>query len=207
MEISLICFSDTSKADLLTQSTFLIAPLNVTAPPRERLANESHEKLYICYRMFGEYGPTFSLLSDTWMSVNVQYYISVSMSHISAVGITLLDNSTSQCTKIVFTAQQCSATINGVNASASSSVIGQYQFEFKSADKSLMISRQGSTKRFSQVIKVSCVPSRAAVNQNYLYIHVSDALPQSHGILGESSMRILQHSASQPKFSYLQLCA
>ena len=193
-------FIDTSEVDLLTQSTFLIAPLNVTAPLRERLANESYEKLYICYRMFGEYGPTFSLLSDTWISVNVQYYISVGTSQISAVGITLIDNSTSQCIKVVFTAQQCSATINGVNASSGSSMIGQYQFEFKSTDKSLTISRQEGAKGFSPVIKVSCIPSRAAVNQNHLYLLVSEALSQSHGILGESSINMLQYFASQQTF-------
>ena len=95
-------------------------------------------------------------------------YQYISTFHISAVGITLLDNSTSQCTKVVFTAQQCSATINGVNTSSDSSVFGQYQFQLKSTDKSLMISGQKGAKRFSPVIKVSCIPSRAAVNQNHL---------------------------------------
>ena len=177
---------DIGEADLLTQSTFLIAPLNVTTQPNERLSNESSEKLYACYRMFGEHGRTFSLVSDTWISINVQYYISITMSHVSAVGITLFDDGTAECIKVEYTSQQCSATINGVIASAGSLVIGQYGLEFTSTDKSLMIARQQSTKGFSPVVKVSCLPSRAAVNQNNLYLHLSDVLPQSHGILGES---------------------
>ena len=178
---------DTSDGDLLTQSTFLIAPLNLTTEAREKLPNASREKLYVCYRMHGVQGRTFSLLSHTWISINVQYYISVTvgMTHISAVGITLFDNGTAQCIKVVITAQQCSATINGKTASAGSLVIGQYQFEFTSTDKSMLIARQRRTNEFFPVVRVSCVPSRASVNQNNLYLYVSDTLPQSHGILGK----------------------
>ena len=174
-----------SAANLLTQSTFLIAPLNLTEQTREKLLNTSYENVYVCYKMQGEHGRTFSLLSDTWISINVQYYISVSSTYISAVGITLLDNDTAQCIKVEITAQQCSATINGEIASTGSSVIGGYQFQFTSSDKSLLISRQGRPNRFSPVVRVSCLPSSTSVNENNLYLYLSDALPLSHGILGE----------------------
>lgn len=181
-----------SSADLLTQSTLLIAPLNVTELARERLLNASlKEKLYICYRMHGEHGRTFNLLSDIWISINVQYYISIGMTYMSAVGITLLDNDTARCIRVGITADQCSTTINGETVSAGSLVIGQYQFQFTSTDKSLLISRQGRPNRFSPVVRVSCVPSSTSVNQNNLNLHVSDALPQSHGILGKC-MNVLQ---------------
>ena len=141
--------------------------------------------MYVCYKMQGEHGRTLSLLSDTWISINVQYYISVSATYISAVGITLLDNDTAQCIKVEITAQQCSTTINGVIASTGSSVIGGYQFHFTSSDKSLLISRQGRPNQVSPVVRVSCLPSSTSVNENNLYLYVSDALPQSHGILGK----------------------
>ena len=174
-----------SIANLLTQSTFLIAPLNLTEQTSDRLLNASYENVYVCYKMRGEHGRTFSLLSDTWISINVQYYISVSAKYVSAVGITLLDNDTAQCIKVQITAQQCSTTINGGIASTGSSVIGGYQFQFTSTDKSLLISRQGRSKQFYQVVRVSCLPSSTSVNENNLYLYVSDALPLSHGILGK----------------------
>ena len=182
---SIIYLYTYSIANLLTQSTFLIAPLNLTEQTRNRQLNASYGNMYVCYKMQGEHGRTFSLLSDTWISINVQYYISVSATYISAVGITLLNNDTAQCIKVKITAQQCSATINGGIASTGSSVIGGYQFQFTSTDKSLLISRQGRSNQFSPVVRVSCLPSSTSVNENDLYLYVSDALPQSHGILGE----------------------
>ena len=101
------------------------------------------------------------------------------------MGITLLDNDTAQCIKVKITAQQCSTTINGEIASTRSSVIGGYQFQFTSSDKSLLISRQGRPNRFSPVVRVSCLPSSTSVNENNLYLYLSDALPLSHGILGK----------------------